>query len=370
MKIFASSWLPTAAVAGLLIAASSAAASPLPLPTPVAEVLRVAASDHLSVVAIQLPFEGSQHNPQIVEAPRHGVVELQPGLAIWHRNEEGYIGRDSWTFFSNGALLRVELRILPRHMPFAGRFDGAYRAAALWDNKLRTFLLCGEPAEEQEEMTCERVPVSGLGAGAFIPVVWPARFGQELPALFDPPTGRLLSLVRSGPTFEASWDVETPAFPGGWPVLGDFFGDGQPELAMVDENGGIFFSSGKKWLRWPDSLQVPEGDGLVWPIVWPGTGGDVLALSDPAGFVRWRRFPPAGVENGTLRLPGNFDRRPLGWNRWNPSGSWPYREIYFLEFEDGDLMLKRGRFSGMDWQPSTIPVKFPDDPPGGGGGGG
>jgi hypothetical protein len=364
MKIFETSWPRAVALAGAL---ALAAAGPLraspETPTPAVGTLLVVAAENQAAVQIKLGRKFAAGELLVAVAPRHGGVQLGTSTVTYFL-PAGYIGRDSVTLLLAGVEVRVELRILPRRMPFTGRFDGAYRGAGLWDNLTRTFLLCGQPIENVEELPCQALAVSGLPDGALIPLAWPQPTGEERPALFDLVSGRLLRLeLHDGAFRAAGWMVELPALPGAWPIIGDFFGSGESHLAMVAENGDVYLLGTKNWELWPHRMNVPQGDGLVWPIQLPHPGGDLVVLAELAtGTLLLFPFDPAGDNLPGVRGYGIGDyRRPLCWSRTGDGMS-------FLRIVDGELYLKPGNYVSTNYNPSTIPVKFPDDPAGGGGG--
>jgi hypothetical protein len=314
--------------------------------------------------AVHIPAAGGA---VVAVEPSHGVVETLPDATIYYPNT-GFLGRDGMKLYAGSVEIKVSLWIVPRVIPFAGRFDGAYQGAALWDNRSRTFLLCGVLPAGIYDLECELAPADGLPAGTFLPLAWPDRLGREIPMLYDPVTGRFLRLQRVGSGFAYGGPLEIHSLPGGWPIAGEFFGSGKLELAVVKESGELFLLAHKKWERWkPSDLAVPAGEGLVWPITLPRPGGDAIALVDSGiGSVHWMRLDPAGTDFGSapsyVALP-DF-RRPLAWSMSGLSFVSADFPIFFLERSGQSFELRAGVY--LPNHPTIIPVKFPDDPPGGG----
>lgn len=359
-----------------LLAAAGAAASPLPVmepePAPQPESSRavlLVATDDQDSIAIHLPLALETAGEVLVtEQPQHGGVEMEPGAAIYIPTQypnRRFIGRDSLRLAAGGAQLRVELLILPRFMPFAGRFDGVYQGAALWDNLEQAFQLCGEPARGEEELPCERVPVDGLGAGPFIPLAWPDAYGKESPVLFDPAASRFFHFQRRGAYFAVSEILEAPGFRGAWPILGDWSGEGRLELAMVGADGQVFQLGPRGWQPWPQAFAVAPG-ALSWPILLPRDGRDALALAEPESCdLHWLQLDSAAgaISDIEPSYTTGDCRRPLSWVMSPVPHLAPGLEIFFLETGGDELLLVPGKYKAS--KPSTIPVKFPDDPWGG-----
>lgn len=353
-------------------AATGVAAGPLAVlePTPAVETILVVGTDDQQSIAIRRDTANEAREVLVVEAPRHGYLELEPGAVFYQ--PAGYVGRDSLALAMDGTTVYVELRILPRFIAFAGRFDGVDETVALWDNQSRAFQVCSALAQGQSQLTCNWLPVSGLPAGTFIPLAWPNP-SEDSPVLFQVETGTFRYLELDGAAYVAGGTLDMQSFPGGWPIFGDFVGSGTKEPAMVDGNGNVFLWSGKGWESWPVfELDVPPGDGLVWPLVLPRQNGDAVALIDKAtGEVHWMRLDASGLDFGVRDensgVP-DFGRPPLVWSQSGLNGVSASFPIFFLENLGNSLRLRAGHYD--PGHPTIIPVKFPDDPPLGGGGGG
>lgn len=369
---------PVAILFALYLAAATGAAAQImgemfddEDPQEVRRRLVVGVEDQHSII-IELPVTGTGTGTvqAALELPRHGYIA--PGFGeLNYYLDPGYFGRDSMALVVDGREVLIELLILPRFIPFTGRFDGIDTAPALWDNQSRTFLLCDPLQADTVELSCDRLPVYGLGAEALIPLAWPDQFGQESPVLFEPVTGRFLNLARHGKSMlSVVGSLEVPLFPGGWPVFGDST-SGNDTLTMVAQNGEVYLRAGIHWLLWPKRMEVPGGDGLVRPIVLPRPDSDALALIHPVdGSVYWMRLDPEANEFGIQPEYGSgVDfRRPIAWSNSGVPNLTSNFRIFFLNVDDGVLWLKPAFY--YPGHPITIPVKFPDDPPGGGGGGG
>lgn len=317
---------------------------------------------HDEQAAIRIPVAGEA---VVAVEPSHGSVEIEPGAAIYYP-DPGFLGRDGMKLYAGNVEIKVNLWVVPRVIPFAGRFDGVYQGAALWDNGSRTFLLCGELASGTFELTCELAPVDGLPAANLLPLAWPDQLGREVPMLYDPVTGRFHRLQRVGKRFAYRGPLEIQPAPGGWPIAGDFFGGGTLDLAIAKESGELFLLKRKNWERWkPSGLALPPGEGLVWPIVLPRRGGDAIALVDSRnGAVHWMRLDPGGMDFGVapnyVAIPDYG--RPLAWSMSGLSFVAADFPIFFLERAGQAYELRAGGY--LPNHPTIIPVKFPDDPPG------
>jgi hypothetical protein len=324
------------------------------------------ATDDQQGIVIRLDPE-AKGEIQVLAPPRHGGFEFEFNTAIFYPYSSDYLGRDSMTLALDGVVTQVELMILPRRLPFVGRFDGANETPALWDNRSRTFGLCDKPADDQYQLTCVFYPVVDLDEGAFIPLAWPVAGGKDVPVLFDPAAGRFHFLENRGDSFAVSEVIYIPGSRGAWPILGDFGGTGQRELVMVTGDGRIFKNTVKGNHSWPARFAV-SGDDLVWPILVPRVGGDAVGLVSPESCdvhsLRLDQLDGVIYEEDPAYVSGDC-RRPLAWFMSPLSNLAPGLEIFFLRpTDDGELPLVPGKYKAS--KPQTIPVKFPDDPAGGG----
>jgi hypothetical protein len=329
--------------------------------------LLVATDDQQGIVirfAPELQGEIQVRNP-----PRHGAFEFEFNIAIFYPYSSDYLGRDSMTLALDGVVTQVELMILPGRLPFVGRFDGSSETPALWDNRSRTFRLCDKPANGQYELTCGFYPVVDLDEGAFIPLAWPDAGGRDIPVLFDPAAGRFLFLDNRGDSFAVGEVLYLPDSRGAWPILGDWSGTGQRELAMVAADGRIFWPTIKGNRNWPAGFEI-TGDSLVWPILLKRTGGDAVGLVNPGSCdIRSLRLDQLGsvIYDEDPSYIGGDCRRPISWFMSPLSSLAPGLEVFFLRPNILEqLLLVPGKYKAS--KPQTIPVKFPDDPSGGGGG--
>lgn len=300
--------------------------------------------------------------------PVKGIYSTD-SLGSYYTSEPDFVGRDQLTFAEVGGTLVIDLKVIPRFLPVAGLFEigGGVETVGLLDNEAKTLLLCRPVEEPAVPLGCASYSLVDFGLKPLIPVAWPSlRSSLEVPAMVDIETGTVYVLAPRGSALTVGYTVQLPEA-GGWPLVGDWRGNGQRSVALVLEDGTVKVPGSPKWRTWPSRLQVPEGDALAWPIVLQKEQGpDAVAFVDPAnGDLAWLSFdetwqePLAGIETS---LGGTFAfRLPLSWTMSRAPGWAPSAEIFFLEGIPGDLKLVPGCYRGG--RPQTIPVKFPDDPP-------
>lgn len=306
---------------------------------------------------------------QILEAPRHGTVLVRGG-AWTYSPAANYFGRDNFLMAAQGAagnqtLFRFEMKVLPRYLPIAGKFEAGSAAAGLYDGWNHSFILCDAIVVLGEPLNCWRYPVDGLAESNYFPVLTSTKDGTELPALFDLENETLYFLSLRGSFFEVSERLVLPGMAGAWPLLGDWSGTGERELAMVFDDGRVFGLGEKSWTSWPELLTAQSGDGFRWPVRVPTVGGQdaVGWVHAESGSLGWLSCPAgSSCTSGTFKAFGRCDfRRPVGYAR-------PETPVHFLQEGREGLELVPGDYFSGDISPQTIPIKFPDDPSSGGGG--
>lgn len=310
--------------------------------------------------------------PTIDMDPVNGTFSRE-GLGSFYTPNPGFVGRDQLIFAEPGGTLVLDLKVIPRFLPVAGRFDSraGVETVGLLDNESKTFLLCDPIVDRSLPLDCKAHPLVGFGRQPLIPVAWPTpRANLETPAVVDIETGLVSVLVWRDMTWAVDHVEQLPDV-GGWPLLGDWHGNGVRGVALVLEDGTVkvkVSAGSNKWTSWPVSLHLPAGDALVWPIVLQREyGPDAVALVDPeTGDLGWLSYE----ERGMLAKNGNEEclawlasfRQPLSWNMSPiPDSVVASTEVFYLEVDPGDLTLTPGAYRGG--KPQTIPVKFPDDPP-------
>lgn len=306
--------------------------------------------------------------PALIEPPAHGTFYTD-SQESFYTADPGFIGRDRLAVAEASGTLHFDLTILPRLLPFAGRFKAgsSLEAAGLFDNETRSFLLCLPLVSRHQPLDCRRFPVSGLSPAPRIPVAWPdTRGGGDQPALLDLETGDLVAYRESAGALVVAAHHQLPA--GGWPLAGDWLGNGVRSLAMVFADGTVKTLEGARWQPWGSPLHVPAGDALVWPIVLQREEGpDAVALVDPGnGDLHWLKLDGSGSTIGDVEPCLGSEqnlRQPLAWNMSPmPDSVAASTEVFFLSDSPQGLALIPGIYRGG--KPQTIPVKFPDDPPG------
>lgn len=307
-----------------------------------------------------IPFQatlGRPGAPIVLEFPRHGSLMLGSGQAVY-TPAEGFMGRDSFLVSfpsSTGTrLVRYEVRVLPRYVPLLGAFETGPEAPALYDVWSRSFTLC-DPANPHVSTTlnCWQVATESLLPKSYFPLLWPGPNGTDLPVLYDSETGQLHFLELIDQRFKVRDTISLAPFSGGWPVLGDWDGSGETELAMVFEDGRVYVLGPSSWELWPQMLNVPREDETLWPVARenPGSPSSLVYVGPKNGRLDWLScVPNQGCTSGFLRSLTTFDfRRALGG-----------LTLQFLVLEKSGLYLVPHHYSVLD--PQTIPVKFPDDP--------
>lgn len=313
------------------------------------------------------PDFGVQTKPIVVESPRHGRLDLD-GFTATYTPEASFTGRDRVALTDGAVIWALELVVLPRVLPLAGRFYNQNETAGLYDNDARAFLLCEELVSSEEPLRCEWLPVEDAGVETtWVPLAWQLENeGLEVPALFDIETGELRILAPAGSSLVVQQVLSLPDAAGGLPVRGDWNHSGGRDLAVVFADGRVLSHNGVKWGVWPTEVEVPESDGLAWPILFQREGErDALALVHPKyGDLTWLSLASGGETfSGTERsMGGTRFLRPLAWVMAPSPSAVESSGIFFLEKGPEGLQLVPGKYRGL--KPQTIPVKFPDDPPG------
>lgn len=305
--------------------------------------------------------------PTVVESPRHGSITLSTSQAVY-TPVAGYMGRDSfllsWPAPVGTQQVRFEIRVLPRHIPLFGAFTAHPAAPALYDSWSRSFILCdpADPTGVAPTLNCWRQPTKYLPPANYFPMVWPGDQGSDQLALYNSETGVLHFLEFFNGYFEPRDSINLAPMTGGWPVLGDWDGTGEVELAMVFDDGRVYVLGPSSWELWPQTLTVPTEDDTLWPVVrnHPGLPSWLVYASPSHGGLDWLSCERShGCTSGYIKSLTRYDfRRALGGYG-----------VRFLVLLDDSLQLIVGKYSFEDPAPNTIPVKFPDDPIGGSGGG-
>lgn len=327
-------------------------------------VKQVAAAESQPKVVPFLTMAGRPGVPTVLEGPRHGSLTLGNGQIVY-TPVAGHMGRDSFLVVFPSSIgsqtVRYEVRVLPQHVPLLGAFEAGPKTPALYDVYSRSFILCDPPdPHTSPTLNCWRIATKHVPPGNYFPMVWPGDHGLDQLALYDLETGLLHFLELVSGFFEPRDAISLASMAGGWPVLGDWDGSGQTELAMVFNDGRVYVLGPSSWALWPKRLQVPTEDETLWPVAMekPGLPWHLAYVAPKSGRLEWLSCEPSQTcSSGFLRSLATFDfRRALGG-----------LAMQFLVVEDLSLHLVPHRYSILD--PQTIPVKFPDDPIGGGGGG-
>ncbi len=340
--------------------------------------------------AALFPGETIQAGSLLVEdGPSHGAVHILAGDTLDYLPDPDYIGFDDLRVIAaqiNGGRelsQTLSIRVLPRALPVAGRFDGgAHASLGAYDSLDRTLLLC-DPPTPAGGITCQLHDVVGAATG-WLPLTagdWNGD-GIELPSLFDPTTGTLHHLVMASPPppsgtadLVIAQSNALPATQWNWPTAGNWSGDGLIRPAFYNSDTGVVQilddgPLGSNLVTWSSSLPAATGDTIFWPVGWrieatpriPVTF-DALAVVDPlAAELNWIGFVNSKFVSGVEPTAVSIGRKLPIAEIWSlePSAGW---QVYLLS------QLGNGVYRLSAWDPNrpgTVPVDFPNDPPGGG----
>lgn len=313
-----------------------------------------------------IPFpllDGRTGVPSVLEAPRHGSLEVGNGQFVY-TPEAGYMGRDSFQIdfpAANGShlVMLYQVRVLPRFIPLQGALPKP-QSPALYDSWSRSFILCEPVNPTGGTLDCGRVPTKGLPPANYFPLVLPADSDMDQLALYDDEKGLLHFLDFEGSELEAREAISLAPMKGGWPLVGDWEASGKMELAMVFDDGRVYVLGPSSWELWPQRFNIPSEDPTLWPVAEniPGQPSRMVYVSPIQGRLDWLTCDRGkSCTSGYKKSFARFDfRRTLGGEG-----------VRFLLDVDASLQLVVGKFSPEDPSPHTIPVKFPDDPINGGG---
>jgi hypothetical protein len=191
----------------------------------------------------------------------------------------------------------------------------------------------------------------------------PVSRGRDEPSLFDPNRGELTIYARSGSKLTVTGQIAIPSAIGSFPVIGNWRSNLWRRLVFVD-SGGVVHGWPKDSGTWP---RLPANYEEGWPFRWPVEKRDALAFfarpseTAPTRLLHW--VNQNGVSGIQDHATGDARIRPVvvGFDR--------RKELLFLTEEalDDETYLYMFRtFLDPNGQPSTVPLRFPNDPPPGG----
>ncbi len=343
--------------------------------------------------ATLFPGETIQAGSLLVEVgPSHGAVHVLAGDTLDYVPGLDYIGFDHLqviaTPVNGGRELRetLSIRVLPRALPVAGRFDGSPHAGfGAYDTLDRTMLLCTPAVFGSTPFTCALHDVIGASAGwlPFVSGDWDGD-GVELPSLFDPTTGTLHHLILDSTPpagtvadLTIAQSIVLPTTLWDWPAAGDWYGDGLIRPAFYDSASGAIQvledgPLGSVLATWAESLPTTTTDQFFWPVAWrleatpriPITV-DGFGVTDPLLSGLWWKSQVAGkIRGGFESASGPFGRElPLS-ATWSAMQTPTWDVLLFDQIGGGTYSLERWT-AAPPGTPGTVPVDFPNDPPGG-----